>query len=58
MSEPGSGDKLARGANRATYGMPSVTQEQWDKIWEQDGLPSTEDLDKVAEEQEVKDATK
>ena len=29
----GSGDRLARGAARASYGMPNVTKERWDEIF-------------------------
>ena len=33
MAIKGSGDKLARGAARASYGMPNVSQEKWDGIF-------------------------
>ena len=33
MAIKGSGDKLARGAARASYGMPNVSQEKWDDIF-------------------------
>lgn len=36
----GSGDVLARGANRATYAMPSVSQAKWDAIFADDALPT------------------
>lgn len=34
------GDSLARGAKSATFGPPKISQEAWDKIWEQDAEPS------------------
>ena len=33
MAIKGSGDTLARGAARASYGMPNVSQEKWDQIF-------------------------
>ena len=32
----GSGDKLARGAVKASFGPPNVTKEKWDAIWSED----------------------
>ena len=54
--DSGRGDRLARGDSKATFGPPNVTQEEWDRIWRTE--PSAEDLDKVAEEEKVKEATK
>lgn len=34
----GSGDVLARGASRATYAMPIVSQAKWDAIFADDAL--------------------
>lgn len=36
------GDSLARGAKSATFGPPKISQEAWDKIWEQDEIDKIE----------------
>jgi hypothetical protein len=33
VAGPGAGDKLAAGAPSATYTLPDVGQENWDRIW-------------------------
>jgi len=30
---PGAGDRLAAGAPSATYTLPNIDQEKWDRIW-------------------------
>ena len=36
------GDSLARGAKSAMFGPPKISQEAWDKIWEQDEIDKIE----------------
>ena len=39
LGDIGSGDKLARGATKATWGVNNVSQERWDSIFGEDSGP-------------------
>ncbi len=45
MNGPGSGDRLARGASSAKWGVNNVSQQKWDDIFGEDSGPKLNNID-------------